>query len=281
MSLHAKLPDVFSEDVTSLDDYKNRIQEIEKYCKSNGDDNWGTFYRGDLYDAKAQCNLFRSNSTTNEAELFNTWKNTHSKICEDFPEEFMQLAYMQHYCKKEDALYTRLLDFSTDSLVALRFACGEGENRRKKVTVYQTDYLRLNAIDRKEILESYMRLVKSQELLPLYKESQDEACWGRDTFVEVERNFPRIDRQKGLFLIMGNFTTAELLGEQDPDGASQAMKVTHELSENIGRGENCPGYVGVLAIAADCVEKIRRGLELMPDYRIDYLMDEETGANHA
>ena len=218
MSLHAKLPDVFSEDVTSLDDYKNRIQEIEKYCKSNGDDNWGTFYRGDLYDAKAQCNLFRSNSTTNEAELFNTWKNTHSKICEDFPEEFMQLAYMQHYCKKEDALYTRLLDFSTDSLVALRFACGEGENRRKKVTVYQTDYLRLNAIDRKEILESYMRLVKSQESLPLYKESQDEACWSRDTFVEVERNFPRIDRQKGLFLIMGNFTTAELLGEQDPEG---------------------------------------------------------------
>lgn len=141
--------------------------------------------------------------------------------------------------------------------------------------------MRLNAIDRKEILESYMRLVKSQELLPLYKESQDEACWSRDTFVEVERNFPRIDRQKGLFLIMGNFTTAELLGEQDPDGASQAMKVTHELSENIGRGENCPGYVGVLAIAADCVEKIRRGLELMPDYRIDYLMDEETGANHA
>ena len=74
---------------------------------------------------------------------------------------------------------------------------------------------------------------------------------------------------------MGNFTTEELLGNNTDFKKNTNKKVIHELSPNIGRGENYPGYVGVLAIDAGSVEKIRNELEQTTCYRMDYLMTEE------
>ncbi len=272
MSLTKHMPYLFESDVTSVKDYEDRMQEITRFISQFQKKDWKIFYRGDRYCAKTQSNFFRNGNIEKEAEIFEAWKKHQEKL--PYSDDFMNLAYMQH-----EQGNTRLLDFSLDPLVALRFACGkQGDNCRKKVTIYCTDHISLNhdKAQRKELLDSYMRLVQSDG-----NNLNHDSHWDHDVFVDVDGNFPRIKRQKGLFLIMGNFTTAELFSGKDPNGKSQTMKVTHELSENIGRGENCPGYVGVLAIAADCVEKIRRELELMPEYRIDYLMDEETGAHHA
>ena len=63
----------------------------------------------------------------------------------------------------------------------------------------------------------------------------DEEVWKHDTFVKVPACFPRIKRQSGLFLIMGNFTTLELI-EGNPQ--THSKKKIHELSSTIGRGKN-------------------------------------------
>lgn len=267
MSLQKIIPDVFSSDVTSVSDYKERIKKIQEYCKNIGENDWGTFFRGDKYCAKTQSHFFREGNIADEAQNFEDWKQLIITNAEEL-DEFDQLAYMQHYQGN-----TRLLDFTKDSLVALRFACGEsGDNCRKKVTIYCTNYLLLKTDDQKrqEVLGSYLRLIKDKPPI-----DGDEEQWKKDIFVEVEQNFPRIKRQKGLFLLMGNFTTEELLGYSTDSAKNMRKKVTHELSPNIGRGETYPGYVGVLTIAAGSVEKIRKELEQTTCYQINYLMGKE------
>lgn len=80
---------------------------------------------------------------------------------------------------------------------------------------------------------------------------------------------------------MGNFTTAELMGEnikEEGDGGDDKghkRKVKHELSATKGRGDSYDGYVGILGIAADCVGRIRDELEQETSYRMDYLMANE------
>ena len=63
---------------------------------------------------------------------------------------------MQHYKGN-----TRLLDFTRDPLVALRFACGEdGDNCRKKVTVYVAESIDLSD-GKNNKGQELMKLVKS------------------------------------------------------------------------------------------------------------------------
>lgn len=269
MSFNGKLPDVFSSDVTSVSDYKKRIKKIQKYCGKAGGNDWKTFFRGDRYCAKTQSNFFRYGNIEDEAKNFEGWKKLPKMKDVAFSDEFEALAYMQHYQGN-----TRLLDFTKDCLVALRFACGApGDNCRKKVTIYRTNYLKIsptNIQKRRKILESYLRLIKGEEPI-----DSDKEQWKKDIFVEIRQSFPRIKRQEGLFLLMGNFTTEELLGNNTDSEKNTNKKVIHELSPNIGRGENYPGYVGVLAIDAGSVEKIRNELEQTTCYRMDYLMTEE------
>lgn len=265
MSLQRKIPNVFSNDVTSVSDYTERIEKIQDYCKSVGEKDWGIFFRGDRYCAKTQSKFFRNGNIKDEAKNFEDWKKLQKMNDETISDEFKALAYMQHYQGN-----TRLLDFTSDCLVALRFACGNhGDNCRKKVTIYCTNYLPLETDNQKrqKVLESYLRLIKGEKSI-----DSDKEQWKKDIFVEMKQNFPRIERQKGLFLLMGNFTTEELLGYSTDSAKNTNKKVIHELSQNIGRGETYPGYVGVLAIDAGSVEKIRNELEQTTCYRMDYLM---------
>jgi hypothetical protein len=272
MDVRESLPEVFETDVFSVEDYRKRIKIVNEFFeaekKKSGHMEWKTFYRGDRYCAKTQSNLFRRDELRCEADNFARWKKENTELCSQYPDEFMQLAYMQH-----EESNTRLLDFTTDELVALRFACGKaGERCRRKVTLYCTDYLQIDSLNRSEVIASYMRLVKGEPKTPY-----DKKQWEKDVFVEMGKEFPRIERQKGLFLLMGNFTTSELLGHKQnhDDGKGGYEKVKHELSPTIGRGKAYKGYVGVLNIDADCVESIRDELESMNGYQIDYLMDEK------
>lgn len=272
MNIRIDLPKIFETDVESKEDFEKRIQEIRGFfinkSKGKGKD-WKTFYRGDRYCTQTQSKLFRYGELADEADIFKNWKETNRTICEKYPDEFMQLAYMQH-----EKGNTRLLDFTEDPLVALRFACGdedEKEKCRKKVTIYMTTCIDYDPQNPKpeeaEVIKSYMRLVKSG--LDLNYIENDKEAWMHDTFVRVPKCFPRIRQQAGLFLIMGNFTTSELI-EGKPQ--THPEKKIHELSPTIGRGENYVGYVGVLGIKADKVDDIRGELEDDERYQIEYLM---------
>ena len=265
MDLKGKIPEVFNGDVTSVSDYKERISAIQEFCSENPTIPFHFYYRGDEFTSKTQCNLFRRGTIANEAQYFANWKKEHPEICEQYCDEFTQLAYMQHY---QNDPKTRLLDFTENPLIALRFACGrENDNSRRKVTIYNTDCIEVNNENRTGILQRYLRLVKSNEPL----DDADDEYWAKDIFVKMEKNFPRIAKQEGLFLLMGNFTTEDLLNPIS-DPPKYREKVCHELSATIGRGALYKGYVGVLSISAAHVHQIRNELEKTLEYSIKYLM---------
>ncbi|MPN14815.1 hypothetical protein SDC9_162144 [bioreactor metagenome] len=178
---------------------------------------------------------------------------------------------MQHYLGN-----TRLLDFTKDPKVALRFACGsEGDNCRKKVTLYNTSYIKSDDLEQKEVLDTFISLIESDKKIPKLYGSQLKYL-KKDYFVEVPLDFPRIKRQDGLFLLMGNFTTADLINREPKD---HKEKVKHELSPTVGRGDEYEGYVGVLSVSPHSVAQIRNELEQTVSYQMDYLMAEDENVN--
>ena len=263
----------FNGTVKSINDYTERIDEIEKIlgkiiCKDNKQ--YRFCYRGDRAMTFTQCKLFRNNDLVNEKTMFSSWQNDcglqERKICNcEQKGKLLCLAYMQHYSK----CGTRLLDFSYDPLVALRFACGkDGQNEEKKVTMYITDFISAEEYHTKE--DHFLQLVNSD--LWIAEANRDIY---EDTFIEIEKpSFEeqadtRIERQKGIFLFMGNRRSVE---ETNP---RHDRKVAHKLSASVGRGKGYDGYVGVLKIAASKVEKIRDELDSTCKYNIHYLMNDK------
>lgn len=49
MSLNELLEEIFDTDVISLEDYMNRINEVENFFLNNGNSEWKTYYRGDKF----------------------------------------------------------------------------------------------------------------------------------------------------------------------------------------------------------------------------------------
>lgn len=265
MSGIEKLNRVFREDVVSLEDFKKRIAEIKKLLPQNENSEFKYFYRGDKFCTPVQSKVFRYGNLKNENTMFQRWQDqcyaSEIGVCNCEHKGLLHcLAYMQHY----DECGTRLLDFTRDPLVALRFACGkEGEDCRKKVTIYVTESIK---IDKKtEIEESLMKLVCSDYEISCGDRNEHMS---KDYFIEVDADFPRIKQQDGLFLFMGN---REDTFETNP---KHNHKVKHELSYN-GRGKEYKGYVGVLNISPSAVKEIRKELESKKNYKMDYLMSEQ------
>lgn len=268
MSGIEKLNRVFREDVVSLDDFKKRIAEIKKLLPQNENSEFKYFYRGDKFCTPVQSKLFRYGNMKYENIMFQRWQEQcyarKIGVCNCKHKRSLScLAYMQHY----DDCGTRLLDFTRKPLVALRFACGkEGEDCRKKVTIYVTESIK---IDEKpeipEIEESLIELVCSDYEISCGDKNEHI---GKDHFIEVDADFPRIKQQDGLFLFMGNRKDTF---ETNP---KYKHKVKHELSYN-GRGEEYKGYVGVLNISPSAVKGIREELESDEKYKMDYLMSEQ------
>lgn len=267
MNWKEALPEIFATPVTSFEDYRKRIDSIESFLSISGVKGLRAYYRGDRVEDPVQCHLFSRNKLSEEAKLFEDWKSSNrALLCED---EFENLVRMQH-----EGGTTRLLDFTTDSLVALRFACGrKQQNCEKKITVFATtDHIcKTRTSKDKSIINAFMELVKSDHTLLHIGETCKSICT-RDYFVETSRNFERIQRQKGLFLFMGNLTDNELLSGSFQE---HSEKVKHALNESCGRGKQYQGYIGVLHISSDCIEDIRNKLEQTCCYNIDYLMAKE------
>lgn len=265
MSGIEKLNRVFREDVVSLEDFKKRIAKIKKLLPQNENSEFKYFYRGDKFCTPVQSKVFRYGNLKNENIMFQKWQEQcyakEIKVCNcKHKGSLCCLAYMQHY----NECGTRLLDFTRDPLVALRFACGkEGEDCRKKVTIYVTESIKID--EKPGIGKSLMKLVCSDYEMNCGDKNEHI---GKDYFIEVDKTFPRIEQQDGLFLFMGNRKDTV---ETDPE---YKHKVEHELSYN-GRGKEYKGYVGVLNISPSAVKGIREELESDEKYKMDYLMSEQ------
>lgn len=276
MDIRKFLFDIFDSDVLSLQDYETRIGKLKNFLESRRNNSFRAFYRGDLFCTPTQSKLFRNDLLCSENIEFEKYSLA---TRDSFQSDFEKLAYMQHYQGK-----TRLLDFSKDPFVALRFACGtEDDNCRKKVTFYYTNYI--SDPSSSEEIRILMQLVKSpvdfsiaEIRAQLQKQGYDindktiVEILSKDYFVDANIDDLRMERQEGVFLFMGNIDNYQFNSRQQ---GRNRKKVIHELSPTFGRGKIYPGYVGVFNIAAEAVPRIRKELENTEEYNMKWLMPPE------
>lgn len=119
MSLNELLEEIFDTDVISLEDYMNRINEVENFFLNNGNSEWKTYYRGDKFCGKTQSNFFRFGDIKEEGKKFKKWKERHLDLCNKYDDEFMRLGKMVYY-----SLSDVLIDLA--EFEKIRAACNIG-----------------------------------------------------------------------------------------------------------------------------------------------------------
>ncbi len=270
MDLKFDYPKITSKIIKSVDDCIKVGCELEKLaCDVSNRKVFKCFFRGDKADA-VLCSHFmqRKDFVKREHLVFEDWIKENP--CYD-QNDFISLAIQQHYCDNTKK-GTRLLDFSQDILVALRFACGRTDNPNSdaKITVDISQY------DEKQsarAADALLKLVKQPEIIDLSAFDKDELNSIKgDYFYVIDSSMERIVRQKGCFLLFGNLTDEEL---KTGKIRVHKTKKVHCLSENIGRGEDYPGYIGTIHVDPGSIDSILKELERSKSYNIDYLMEKD------
>lgn len=192
MDFNKEIEELLAEYISSVNKYVMVIKEIEDKMKESlrNDaifENMTSFYRGDIMDSELKPKIFNTNRLEFEAKNFKIQYKQRKKECES---ELHFLCRSQHEYEKT---YTRLLDFSKNALVALRFACGrEDENEDKKVTIFFTNVIREK--DFEEDSKVFMKLVKSDNLKDFTPKEKEHIS--KDHFIYLPEMLDDIERCK-------------------------------------------------------------------------------------
>jgi hypothetical protein len=120
-----------SQNVSTVESFSNFYERLKQICNNEGNE-LNFFFRGHS-DCKYEPipSIYRNDNIKYENRFFHEAIRRNPT---EFPEDmstFDQLVKMQHY-----ELPTRLLDITTNPLIALFFACQENENKDGAVLVY-------------------------------------------------------------------------------------------------------------------------------------------------
>ena len=151
---------------TEVSAVKGYIQAIQKFSGNN------IFYRGhSSKDYKLEPGIYRGDIIKNEDKIY---RETIAKVPYDFKDKntIESLALMQHY-----GIPTRILDLTTNALVALYFACVGNEDKDGEVIVLDVPEENICYFDSDRV-SILANLAKSDEkfhystlILPKYKEN--------------------------------------------------------------------------------------------------------------
>lgn len=268
MDFKNKVKELLEQPICTIERYSYVIGEIERRMNENaGNDDKAikmrSFYRGDKQTAALCPKLFLDKSCFKVENI--TFIDRYESRNDKTKNEFHFLCNSQHQGR-----CTRLLDFSTDPLVALRFACGNDDNCNKRITIFYTNSIKRDEKDfEDEDINALMKLVMSVDLKNFTEDEKRRVS--KDYFIDCPtflQDIKRCKRQKGAFLFPGNLENINKAYCGD-------KKVIHKLSEKYGRGNEYPGYIVNIPIKKEYVRNIRDELENIPkysEYQIDYLM---------
>ena len=202
---------------------------LDVYVKYQMDDNYVYFYRGHNDEQYSfQPGIYRQSASRNISEEDIMYREAIRHCPAEFPENmrfFENLVKMQHY-----ALPTRLLDITTNPLVALYFACSGADNangeviffkvKKSDIKYFDSDTVSIIAniakckcdfdIDSSLSIQTFNATANVQSLLHEIKQEKThfKDCikpedLGRVLCVLPKLNNPRIAKQSGAFFLYG------------------------------------------------------------------------------
>lgn len=170
---------------TEVGAIKGYIQAIQKFSGNN------IFYRGhSSKDYKLEPGIYRSDIIKNEDKIY---RETIAKVPYDFKDKntIESLALMQHY-----GIPTRILDLTTNALVALYFACIGNEDKDGEVIVFEIPERNICYFDSDRVT-ILANLAKSDEKfhykISVYKQKLNILEQKKDTIFQITDNRLNID----------------------------------------------------------------------------------------
>lgn len=195
------------------DDEQEELEEEFNVVLSADDENVKNkkiYYRGQSNEEwKIECSLFRENLLLNEEKLNNEILNRKPNDFFNCNNSLEKLILMQHY-----GIPTRLIDITTNPLVALYFACQGNPDKDGVVFIFEEDveydindenivatfsYLKNNGT-----IQDFEKLLDKENVIYNDRTTIETILNKKYVLINPKLNNPRIIAQHGLFLCCSN-----------------------------------------------------------------------------